>query len=34
VIDEGLKPGETVVVVGQQALKPGNAVTTKPFQAN
>jgi RND family efflux transporter MFP subunit len=34
VIDDGLKPGETVVVVGQQALKPGNAVAPKPFQGN
>ncbi len=34
VIDEGLKPGETVVVVGQQTLKPGNAVAPKPFQSN
>jgi RND family efflux transporter MFP subunit len=34
VIDEGLKPGETVVVVGQQTLKPGAAVSPKPFQGN
>jgi membrane fusion protein (multidrug efflux system) len=32
VIADGLKPGETVVVVGQQALKTGAAVTPKPFQ--
>jgi len=32
VIDQGLKPGETVVVVGQQALRAGAAVTPKPFQ--
>jgi len=34
VIDEGLKRGETVVVVGQQALKSGEAVTQKPFQGD
>jgi len=32
VIDEGLKPGETVVVVGQQALRQGAEVAPKPFQ--
>ena len=34
VINEGLKPGETVVVVGQQELKPGAAVNPKPFQGD
>jgi RND family efflux transporter MFP subunit len=34
VINEGLKPGETVVVVGQQALRSGAAVTPKPFQGD
>ena len=34
VIDEGLKPGEAVVVVGQQALRAGAAVAPKPFQGN
>ncbi|HUB83202.1 MAG TPA: efflux RND transporter periplasmic adaptor subunit [Bryobacteraceae bacterium] len=34
VIDDGLKPGETVVVVGQQALRSGAAVAPKPFQGN
>jgi RND family efflux transporter MFP subunit len=31
VISEGLKPGERVVVEGQQALQPGMAVTPKPY---
>jgi membrane fusion protein (multidrug efflux system) len=30
VIDEGLKPGEQVVVEGLQQLKEGTAVTPKP----
>jgi membrane fusion protein (multidrug efflux system) len=34
VIGDGVKPGETVVVVGQQALRTGAAVTPKPFQGN
>ncbi|HLI82331.1 MAG TPA: efflux RND transporter periplasmic adaptor subunit [Bryobacteraceae bacterium] len=34
VINEGLKPGERVVVEGQQGLRPGAAVAPKPFQAN
>lgn len=29
VVDEGIKPGETVVVEGGQKLKPGSAVTPK-----
>ena len=32
VIDEGLKPGELVVVEGLQKLKEGTAVTPKPAQ--
>ncbi len=34
VITSGLEPGETVAVEGQQALRPGAAVTPKPFQNN
>ncbi len=34
VINEGLRPGERVVVEGQQAVKPGASVTPKPFQGN
>jgi RND family efflux transporter MFP subunit len=34
VINEGLKPGERVVVEGQQGLRPGTAVAPKPFQGN
>ena len=34
VIDGGLKPGDRVVVEGQQNLKPGMAVQTKPFKSN
>jgi membrane fusion protein (multidrug efflux system) len=34
VIDGGLKPGDRVVVEGQQNLKPGMAVRTKPFKSN
>ena len=33
IIQEGLKPGERVVAQGQQALRPGTIVQTKPFQA-
>jgi RND family efflux transporter MFP subunit len=33
-ITQGLKPGETVVVVGAQALRSGAAVTPKPFAGN
>ena len=32
VIEEGLKPGEQVVVVGQQMLRPGVTVQPKPFK--
>ncbi len=32
VIDEGLKPGEQVVVEGLQKVKDGMTVTTKPFE--
>jgi membrane fusion protein (multidrug efflux system) len=31
IIDEGLKPGETVVVEGTQKVKPGMTVAPKPF---
>lgn len=34
VISEGLKPGEQVVVEGQQNLKSGTLVTPKPFAGN
>jgi membrane fusion protein, multidrug efflux system len=34
VIQDGLKPGERVVVEGQQNLRPGMAVQTKAFQAD
>ena len=34
VIQDGLKPGERVIVEGQQNLKPGMAVETKPFKAD
>jgi membrane fusion protein (multidrug efflux system) len=33
VIQDGLKPGERVIVEGQQNLKPGMTVETKPFNA-
>jgi membrane fusion protein (multidrug efflux system) len=33
VIHDGLKPGESVVVQGQQNLRQGMSVQTKPFQA-
>jgi RND family efflux transporter MFP subunit len=33
IIQDGLKPGERVVAQGQQALRPGTAVQTKPFVA-
>lgn len=33
-INDGLKPGENVVVEGQQALRPGAVVAPKPFQGN
>jgi RND family efflux transporter MFP subunit len=32
VIQDGLKPGERVVVEGQQMLRPGMPVETKPFE--
>jgi len=32
VIQDGLKPGERVIVEGQQNLKPGMPVQTKPFK--
>lgn len=31
-MEDGLKPGERVVVEGQQALRPGTAVQVKPFK--
>lgn len=34
VIDGGLKPGDRVVVEGQQNLKPGMTVRTKPFKSD
>jgi RND family efflux transporter MFP subunit len=34
VINEGLKPADRVVVEGQQNLKPGIPVQTKPFKGN
>jgi RND family efflux transporter MFP subunit len=34
VIQDGLKPGERVIVEGQQNLKPGMPVQTKPFKAD
>lgn len=34
VIEDGLKPGERVVVEGQQNLRPGTAVDPKPFKAS
>jgi membrane fusion protein (multidrug efflux system) len=34
VVQDGLKPGEQVVVEGQQNLKPGMLVKTKPFKGN
>lgn len=34
VIQDGLKPGERVVVEGQQNLKPGMQVQPKPFTSN
>jgi len=34
VIDGGLKPGDRVVVEGQQNLKPGVTVQTKPFKSD
>jgi membrane fusion protein (multidrug efflux system) len=34
VIRDGLKPGERVIVEGQQNLKAGMPVQTKPFKAN
>lgn len=32
IIDQGLKPGEQVVVEGVQKVRPGMVVTAKPFQ--
>jgi multidrug efflux pump subunit AcrA (membrane-fusion protein) len=32
VIDEGLRPGERVVVEGVQKVRPGVVVNPKPFQ--
>jgi RND family efflux transporter MFP subunit len=34
VIQDGLKPGDQVVVEGQQNLRPGTMVQTKPFNSN
>jgi RND family efflux transporter MFP subunit len=34
VIQDGLQPGERVIVEGQQNLKPGMPVQTKPFQGD
>lgn len=34
VIQDGLKPGEGVIVEGQQNLKPGMPVQTKPFRGD
>jgi len=34
VIDGGLKPGDRVIVEGQQNLKPGMTVQTKPFRSD
>ena len=34
IIQDGLKPGERVIVEGQQNLKPGMAVQAKPFKGN
>jgi RND family efflux transporter MFP subunit len=34
VIQNGLKPGERVIVEGQQNLKPGMAAQAKPFKGN
>ncbi len=34
VIQEGLKPGDRVVVEGQQNLRPGMPVQIKPFKSN
>jgi len=34
VIQNGLKPGERVIAEGQQNLRPGVAVQTKPFKGN
>jgi RND family efflux transporter MFP subunit len=34
VIDSGLKPGDRVIVEGQQNLRPGMTVQTKPFKSN
>jgi membrane fusion protein (multidrug efflux system) len=34
VVEDGLKPGDRVVVEGQQKLRPGMQVQPKPFRAN
>jgi membrane fusion protein (multidrug efflux system) len=34
VIQDGLKPGESVIVEGRQNLKPGMSVETKPFKGD
>jgi membrane fusion protein (multidrug efflux system) len=34
VISSGLKPGDRVVVEGQQKIRPGNQVQPKPFKAS
>jgi membrane fusion protein (multidrug efflux system) len=34
VIQDGLKPGERVIVEGQQSLKSGMPVQTKPFEGD
>jgi membrane fusion protein (multidrug efflux system) len=33
IIDEGLKPGESIIVEGIQKIKQGSVVSPKPFQA-
>jgi membrane fusion protein (multidrug efflux system) len=33
VIEDGLKAGESVVVEGQQNLRPGTQVQPKPFKS-
>jgi membrane fusion protein, multidrug efflux system len=34
VIQSGLNPGERVAVEGQQSLRPGMTVQTKPFKSD
>jgi multidrug efflux pump subunit AcrA (membrane-fusion protein) len=33
IIEEGLKPGETVVAEGTQKVRPGSLVNAKPYQS-